>query len=45
MDRDNFIGAMVNITQDNGSRVKSQEMVIGDPVQDRAIWENGLMGR
>lgn len=38
-----FIGAMENTILDNGRKEKNLVAGIGSPVQDRAIWENGLM--
>ena len=45
MVKDSFFGAMDNIIKDNGKMERKMAVDIGDLLKEKAIWDNGRMGR
>jgi hypothetical protein len=45
MEREHFFGIMENTMRVNGKMGKSMAAGIGDQIEIKAIWANGLMGK
>ena len=41
MEKDNFFGTMESIIQGNGMKAQKMGKVIGNQLQEKAIWANG----